>query len=288
MGIQGIFHGLLTVDFEYLTESYPPENSKTKALKFQHFSGGPATNSAIAFAHLGGIPTLYTAIGKNPFADIISNELRRYNVHVHDYIRNTYAMPTFASVVVSRDTGERTVFSYHPESLDDAVDVPEPVKGAAIALIDGFHMQQALKMARYCAQKGIPVVFDGGSWKNLTDELLSFVDIAICSANFFPPNCSSHDDVIHYLQDRGVGKIAITRGKKSIMYSEGEANMAIEVADIPAADTLAAGDVLHGAFCHFYAKTGDFEASLRAGSEVATESCRYFGPREWMEKRRQN
>ena len=48
-----------------------------------------------------------------------------------------------------------------------------------------------------------------------------------------------------------------------------------------------AGDVFHGAFCHALLRAGTldeavFVAALRRAAEVAAESCRWFGTREWM------
>jgi sugar/nucleoside kinase (ribokinase family) len=47
-------------------------------------------------------------------------------------------------------------------------------------------------------------------------------------------------------------------------------------------DTLGAGDILHGAFCWYFLRSGDFAESLQAASRIATLSVRYFGSREWM------
>ena len=49
-------------------------------------------------------------------------------------------------------------------------------------------------------------------------------------------------------------------------------------------DTLGAGDILHGAFCRYYAEGNQFVAALQQASRVATLSCRTFGTRAWMER----
>lgn len=282
MGVSGVFHGLLTIDFEYLTGTYPDENTKTKAKLFEYFVGGPATNAAITFAHLGGEAKLFTAIGENPFSGMIRHELENQHVSHHDYLSNIDKMPTFASVIVSEESGERTVMSYHPEPLGNGIRFPGDQQGK-IALIDGFHMPQAIEAAAACREQGIPVVFDGGSWKKNTSELLSFIDIAICSANFFPPNTSSREEVIRYLQDCGVGKIVITRGKKPIIYTEGVVNLTMDIPAVEAIDTLAAGDIFHGAFCFYYGGGLSFTESLGEAIAIASKSCTHFGPRKWMD-----
>jgi sugar/nucleoside kinase (ribokinase family) len=84
-----------------------------------------------------------------------------------------------------------------------------------------------------------------------------------------------------------VPHIAITRGAKPIAGYDRGRRFEIEIAKIEAVDTTGAGDVLHGAFCYHFAKTGDFENALRLAAEIATRSCRNLGIRGWMDKRSQ-
>ena len=64
----GIFVGLSTIDVVYHVDGFPTANSKVVAQSQDVFVGGPATNAAIAFAHLGGSPSLVTAAGRNALA----------------------------------------------------------------------------------------------------------------------------------------------------------------------------------------------------------------------------
>ncbi|NET50891.1 MAG: sugar kinase, partial [Merismopedia sp. SIO2A8] len=47
-------------------------------------------------------------------------------------------------------------------------------------------------------------------------------------------------------------------------------------------DTLGAGDIFHGAFCHYILQQ-NFTESLVAAAEIASNSCKFFGTRRWME-----
>jgi len=80
-----------------------------------------------------------------------------------------------------------------------------------------------------------------------------------------------------------VPHIAVTRGARSIIGWERGRSFEIEIATIDAADTLGAGDVLHGAFCYHFARTRQFESALRIAAEVATRSCQSHGIRSWTE-----
>lgn len=70
---------------------------------------------------------------------------------------------------------------------------------------------------------------------------------------------------------------AITRGEKSILLE----NEVIELSKVDCIDSLAAGDIFHGAFCFARFNKGmEFKESLEFAAEVASESVKYKGPRK--------
>jgi sugar/nucleoside kinase (ribokinase family) len=80
-----------------------------------------------------------------------------------------------------------------------------------------------------------------------------------------------------------VPHIAITRGAKPILGWDRGRRFEIGIEKVDAVDTLGAGDVLHGAFCYHFARTGEFEPTLRLAAQIATQSCRGLGIRGWVE-----
>jgi sugar/nucleoside kinase (ribokinase family) len=125
------------------------------------------------------------------------------------------------------------------------------------------------------------------SWKPGFENIIPFVDYAICSANFYPPGCYTREEVIVYLQKAGIPNIAITQGKKPIQYlTQGQTGFV----DIPkinkessAIDTLGAGDIFHGAFC-YYILEASFITALEQSAKIASFSCQFFGTRRWMQE----
>lgn len=281
--MKGLFWGLLTIDLHFFTDHYPEENSKVKAKKFKSYIGGPVTNAAITFSHLGGQSRLFTSIGKNPYRKMINEQLEHYGIDVHDLKSEVEEDPVFASVITNEANGSRTIYSYHPsDTYDQGVQTKE--NDIKIALFDGFYMKSSIEQAKICNQLGITTVFDGGSWKAGTETLLKYMDIAICSENFYPPGIDTNDETTEYLIQKGVKKTAITRGYKSIITNEGEANFLVEVPKTDVVDTLGAGDIFHGAFCYFYGETLNFPVALEKAAQIASFSCQYAGPRAWMER----
>ncbi|MFK7921878.1 MAG: PfkB family carbohydrate kinase [Bacteroidia bacterium] len=279
MPTSGLFLGLSTLDLQYRLPHYPAPNSKHKVAETEISLGGPAANAAATFAYLGGKSTFCTVLGDHALSSFFQDQFRAYQLAAVDMSPQSPHLPTLASVMTSADNGERTIVTNirHESPLDLSLIPTDPRPD--IILLDGFHMEAAIFLARWGTQKQIPVVLDGGSWKAGMDELLGYVDIAICSADF---QVSGGLDIFRYLAERGLSAIAQSRGGESIVAEHGSQRSAIAVPQIDVVDTLGAGDVLHGAFCWYYAQNKNFEASLAQAAKIASESCRYFGAKTWM------
>src|SRR5205823_3855281 len=123
----------------------------------------------------------------------------------------------------------------------------------------------------------------GGSWKHGTRDLLPNIGTAICSSGFRPPGCRDEWEVLSFLRDQEIERIAITRGPESILYANKSLIAELPIPHIDANDTNGAGDIFHGAFCcRFSQPDRDFMKSLQFAASVATFSCKYPDTRSWM------
>jgi sugar/nucleoside kinase (ribokinase family) len=290
--MKGLFIGLNTIDIQFLVDKYPGINTKTLVDKSSIYTGGPATNAAITFSNLGGDAALITFVGNHFFTSFVINELKTYNVKLYDSVLNVNTRPIISSIITSEDTGDRTIFTVEPGPNTRSNNTyrlfkdicKDELKSSNIVLIDCFYIDGAIIIAREAKKLSIPVVVDGGSWKNGMENLLDFVDIVICSENFYPPGTETSEKVFEYLSLRNCERIAITRGEKAILYKNKNDYGVIDVPEICAVDTLGAGDIFHGAFCFYYLKENNFAEALKKAAAVASESCRYLGTREWASK----
>lgn len=285
----GLFVGLITLDLIYLTPTLPDCNQKVVALDYAIAAGGPATNAAIAFQHLGGCAKLLGIVGVHALSQLATADLQKQHITLVDLAPNwAEPLPT-SSILVMQSTGERSVISLNATRSQATVDqIPADIwqeirsQEIAIILIDGHQMAVGLELAQRASQAGIPVVIDGGSWKPGFEQVLPYVDYAICSANFRPPDCHTLADVLAYLQAANIQKIAVTQGEQPIIYIEHGKQGGIVVPSISAVDTLGAGDIFHGAFCHLILQTR-FQEALSQASQIAAHACQSFGTRQWME-----
>lgn len=66
---KGLFIGLSTLDFIYLTDKFFSINEKIVAIENTIAAGGPASNVAVTFSYLGYQANLLTLIGNHNFPD---------------------------------------------------------------------------------------------------------------------------------------------------------------------------------------------------------------------------
>lgn len=283
MTYQGLFVGLATLDLIYQSEQLPGKNQKLVACDYLIAAGGPATNASVAFSYLGNPATLLGVVGKHPMTHLIYSDLEQHCVRVEDLNADWSASPPISSIITTPSTGDRAVISINATRVQVSPSrIPQGLLSQAnIVLIDGHQMAVGAAIAQQAKAKKIPVVIDGGSWKPGYETVLPFVDYAICSANFYPPGCSSQAEVFAYLKHMGIPHIAITQGEKPIVYRSFDQNGQIPVPKIQAVDTLGAGDIFHGAFCHYILQTS-FLDSLTKAAQIAARSCQFFGSRQWM------
>lgn len=283
MGRKGLFVGLMTLDFLYLVADYPSQNQKIVASDYAVAAGGPATNAAVTFSYLGNQSTLMGVLGSHPMTQLIRADLEECGVRINDLDPSYLESPPVSSIIVTEATGDRAVISINAtKSQAFCQDIyPEILADVKIVLVDGHQMAVSQKIAQLAKAKGIPIVADAGSWKPGFEEILPLVDYAICSANFYPPNCHSPEEVFANLSARGVSHIAITQGEKPIRFLSRGIFDRIEVPQIRAVDTLGAGDIFHGAFCHYILEE-NLANALALAAKVATHSCQFFGTRRWM------
>lgn len=280
---RGLFVGLTTLDLIYRVAQPPTANQKIVASDYTQSAGGPATNAAVAFSYLGNQATVLSAIGSHPMTHLIRVDLQQWGVAIADLAPDCPDSPPISSILVTEATGERAVVSINAVKTQiPAASMPQNcLENIDIVLIDGHQMEVGRAIAQQTKAQNIPVVVDGGSWKSGFEAVLADADYAICSANFHPPGCQNAADVISYLLETGVAHVAVTHGEQPVQFwSNGETGQ-IGVPSVKAIDTLGAGDIFHGAFCHAILRQG-FVGALETAAKVAAQSCQSFGTRSWM------
>ena len=285
----GLFVGLCTFDVVQLVDQLPGPNEKVTARRQTVAAGGPAANAAAAFAHLGGAATLLTSIGSHPLGVAAVADLEGLGVTVRDLSADSTAPPAVSSILVTASTGDRAVASTN--AAGRRIELPDDLRalvaGYDVVEFDGHHMDLALAVARAARAAGCLTVLDGGSWKAGTEQLLPFIDVAVCADSFRPPGTTGPEEVLRFLRDHHVPWRAVSRGGQPLVWEGPHGGGTVTVPAVRVVDTLGAGDVLHGTLAHQLSLQAEltepgFAGALRAATEWASRACTSFGTREWL------
>jgi len=288
-----LFLGRTTVDALYRLDALPEENTKVYARQFHAAPGGPAMNAALTHALLGGKPLLASAVGGGPWAGLVRSELARHHISLLDLADGTDYETPLCAVLINAANGSRTVLNPPIQQAPLRQLGPWPSEALAlggqipsVVLTDGFFFDQFRILLASLRDAGAALVLDAGSFKPGTAELVPLLTVAICSERFNVPAehggpLENPEAILAWLVARGVPCAAVTRGANSILASDRGRRFEIVIAPIAAVDTLGAGDVLHGAFCYYFAHQAEFEPALRRASAIATLSCQSLGAQAW-------
>lgn len=269
--MKGLFIGLTGIDYVYYLDSFPEENNKCKTNDYSKYIGGPAANAAITYAAMGGDATLITALGCSAEGKAVEKELTSLGVKVINVAKDN-KLPGISTICVSKD-GKRTIIS--GQNCFEEIDLSQlELSEYEFALLDCNQQDVSLPLLDKLV---CPIVLDAGSYKPNIEKYLEKATIVISSENF---RDEQGNDIFSMPFDN-IELRAMTRGEKSILTAKGE----IEVEQVQCIDSLAAGDIFHGVFCYVYFERDcTFEIALKYGAAAATESVKYRGPREWMDK----
>lgn len=278
---KALFIGRSVVDVIALVEDFPGPDGKTKATSNALLPGGSALNAAAAFAHLGGKTTLATSLGSmGLMREFVVDDLKCLGVEHCDVCDDpTYSMP-ISTVVSTRSKGTRMIVNGAQDECTQFKDCRKLFNNNfdLIQLDQYEHPFVKLHQDYIRAFKG-PIVLDAGSWKDCSPEFLALADIPVVSEVFCTDGPQGFAQMC---TDMGFSRWAITRGARGVLWRDGTKSGEIPAAKVSAVDTLGAGDVFHGAFCHAFAEHDDFVNALEFANRVAARSCECPGTRSWM------
>ncbi len=292
--------GLTTLDVQQTVEALPASDEKVVAADLDVTFGGPAANAAAVAVALGVPARLVTALGRGPLADVARAGLADAGVGVVDLAAGRPGVLPVSTVLVTRATGARAVASVNGAGAGDVVadDAADVLAGAAVVLVDGHLPTAATALAAAARAAGVPVLLDGGSWKDGTAQLLAHVDVAVLSADFRLPGAADPtegDGAVDALLDA-----VAAYGPRFVARSAGAGPVRVRSAApggdavrrtvvrpahlVPGAvvDTLGAGDVLHGAMAAALARGAAPLPALAEGVRCATLSVEHRGARGWL------
>lgn len=285
--------GLSCLDLVWRVARFPPSGSRTEATAHLRHGGGPAATAAAAAARFGANARLWAVHGDDDAGRALARELEAAAVDVTG-VRVPPGARSFVSAVLVAPDGERWIFPFRGEGLDDdpAAWPLSEVAEADVVLTDLRHPRLARAVLDAAHEAGVPSVVDLGSLRDAA--LAERADVVIAAreaaaealarlgkeGTAAPPGDPSEaaGEALAALRARPEQTIAVTLGDEGVIYDAGDGLRHLPALPVaPVVDTTGAGDVFHGVWAAAMAFGEDADACARFASVGAALSCRAAG-----------
>ena len=272
--------GHSALDRVFTVEAWPQGSAKVVATRFAEVGGGMAANAAVAVARLGGEAHFWGPVGADSVADIMCAQLQAEGVDVRGFHR-VAGLQSSTSAILIDARGERLVVGYRGTALEATAEWMglDSVAAAGALLADVRWPGGALAALRAARIAGVVAVLDGDTAERpVLESLARESEYALFSEAGLACFCAAGDIETGLRQALALGArlAAVTQGERGVRWVE--AGSAKGVQHLPAypvraVDTLAAGDVFHGAFALELARGKAPSEALRFASAAAAIKC---------------
>ncbi len=262
---------------------FPAPDEKAEVSRVITCGGGPGATAAIALARLGAEVQLITPLTDDLPGRLQRSELLAAGVDLsHSPTVEGFESPK-AVIMVDEARGQRTIFWSRGDvpHLEPNHAVPELLDDADLFYTDGHEAEVSILLATSALERGLPVVFDAGSVRAGSGELVACCTDVVSSRGFAPDltGRTAPLDVLRALRDTGPERVAMTFGSEGVLGLENDRPFPVAAFAVPVRDTTGAGDAFHAGYAFALANGLDFGSCLDWGSAVAGLKCRDWGGR---------
>lgn len=276
--------GVAVYDEIFALPAFPTRPTKIFASDFASAAGGPATNAAITIARQGGEAALWARIGNDMQGDRIVADLQRSKVDVSRVRRVDEARSGISAVGVTGD-GERMLLVFADPNLDtDASWLPlDDIAGFDAVLADVRWPAASGTVIARARALGKPTVLDA----DLTSDPAALAALVPMASHvvFSEPALAQFAGEEGDIEDRlrrvhasgAHALVGVTMGEQGASWVDASGFQHEPAVAIRAVDTLAAGDVFHGAFALAIARGLPARDAMRFANVVAAVKCTRWG-----------
>ncbi len=277
--------GHSALDRLFTVESWPSGSAKIVASRFEEAGGGMAANAAVSIGRLGAIVELWGPLGDDSVGETVRAQLQADGVEV-TYLRSFPGLTSSTSAVLIDAHGERLVVGYRGTALRAPADwLPlATVESAGAVLADVRWPQGAAAVLAAALHAGVPAILDAEvAHAEVLDALVPFADHVIFSERglaVFAPG--SLEAGLRRALSTGARVAAVTQGEAGAWWIDARAPEGVRHTPafrVNVVDTLAAGDVFHGAYAFAIAQRMPVDQAVRFASAAAAIKCSRPGGR---------
>ncbi|NNC79340.1 MAG: sugar kinase [Acidimicrobiales bacterium] len=270
--------GIAVVDFIFTVESFPTTADKFRADGAEVVGGGCAANAAVAISRLGGRAQLGARVGEDLIGDLIVSGLDAEGVQTDLIHRAPGARSSFSSVYVDR-SGERQIVNFPGAGLGENAAWMEGPPTVDAVLADTRWTSGAVRALDIALEQGVPGIVDGEAPIDpAVVERASHIAFSVQGLRSLTTATAPAEGLEEIRPSLG-GWGCVTDGENGVFYTGANGIEHIPAFTVEVVDTLAAGDIWHGAFALQLAAGEDEETAIRFANAVAALKCTRPGGR---------
>ncbi|MBY5420171.1 sugar kinase [Rhizobium leguminosarum] len=278
--------GAAVMDTLFRVRTLPTGQGKILPYDMLQIAEGMASSAAFAVVRLGGDASLWGAVGNDAIGERIVADLSESGIDTSGMLRVEGARSAISTILVD-DQGERLIVPFYDAGLHEAVKpvTRQDVSSFDAVLVDVRWPKLALRTLLAAREAGKPTILDGDV---AGDGVIEMLAPAASHIVFSQPAAERLAGAAELVKVVGLLKrkfehafISVTAGENGSFWFDDLTGDVFRLAapKVRAVDTLAAGDVFHGAFALAVAEGLPIEETMRFSSMAAALKCQVFGGR---------
>lgn len=278
--------GAFTLDTILRVETLPAHQGKFIASDGVQIASGMATSAACAAHRLGAEVSLWASAGDDMVGDRLIADIEAEGIDCSLIRRVPGARSALAAILIDAH-GERVIVPFYDRRAQaDPETLPLADLSAFDAVLVDVRWPGAAALALNAARSiGRPAILDADTAPvEVLERLLPLASHIVASESAARIVCGhalDPESACADLASRTDAFIAVTGGAAGTWWHDRAIGRVrhVEAPKVKAVDTLAAGDVFHGAFAVALAEAMPMEEALHFASAAAALKCLRFGGR---------
>ena len=244
--------GIVTWDMLFRLDEIPTKGIKVPAKDCVEVGGGMSASAAVAIARLGGKVHFWGRCGDDATGDRIVADLRAESVDISCLRRVAGKRSPVSAILIDRH-GERLVVPYYDPTLDPSPAwLPVERIGDYAAVLSDVRWPEGVEHGLRAAHRaGVLTILDGEvAPPGVVEQLARWARHIV----FSQPGLLHYGEVedrraalLNARKRSGADLVGVTAGPDGFYWLDGDDLRHAPSPKVDAVDTLAAGDVFHGA-----------------------------------------
>jgi len=275
--------GAAVLDTIYRVEEIPAAPTKVLPTDCAQIGSGMASSAAAAAAKLGAYARVWGRVGADLAGRQYLDDLAAAGVDVSQVRVADGARTAMSTILVDRRGAALVVSYYDPKLGADAGWLPlHELAGFDFVLADTRWPEGSAALLEAARARGVPSLLDADiAPREIVARLLPLASHTVFSESGLLQFTGAADipAALSEAARRASGFLGATAGERGFYWLDGGAVRRVPAPRVEAVDTLAAGDVFHGAFALMLAEGHGTEAAARFACAAASLKCARFGGR---------